>query len=239
MASAKDCCVHGMDASDNGSPAREACTHGCDQGTCGNTTPHVNYLAGETHEVHNGGYDAHDGGYDAYDGGYDAYDGGYDAYDGGYDAYDGEDFTEEVPKPDPSEFDAAETEGVQRLTAEYQRLTQNEPSPTMSAAISQVAAAYVREYAPTHVQPVSRFDLQQLMYRIIRTWFHLKQEGNFLLGGRYYVSWTNDGNLRVEKISYKLRHEYTLCNDDALDIIMGELYSELPVLVPQLHTLLN
>lgn len=218
-----------------GVPAREACTHGCDQETCGNTTPQVNYLAGESHDL------------------YTIQQGcpcrvladGVCKCSSNCIIYPelptcfSEDFREEVPKPDPSEFDAAKADGVQRLTAEYQRLTQNEPSPTMSAAISQVVAAYVREYAPTHVQTVGRFDLQQLMYRIIRTWFHLKQEGNFLLGGRYYVSWTNDGNLRVEKITYKLRHEYTRCNDDALDIIMGELYSELPVLVPQLHTLLN
>jgi hypothetical protein len=236
MASTMDSCVYGQVASENGSRARIACTHGCDQGTCGNTTPHVNYLAGESHDIY---ATRHQGCPCRV------------LADGVCECSSnciiypelptcfGEVFGEELPKLSSEEFDAAEADGVQRLTAEYLRLTHNEPSPTMSAAISKVVAAYVREHAPTRVQTVGIFDVRQLMCKVIRTWFHIKQEGNFLLGGRYDVSWTKEGNLRVEKISYKLVHEYTLCNDEALGLIMDELYSELPVLVPQLHDLLN
>ncbi len=235
MASAMDSYVYGMDASENGSQARKACTYGCDQGTCGNTTPHVNYLAGESHDL----YAIHQGcpcrvladGVCKCSSNCIIYPELPTCF--------GEVLGEEAPVLSPEEFYAAEDAGVRVMTAEYRRLTENEPSPTMSAAISKVVAAYVREHAPTRVQTVGRFDKRRLMCRIIRTWFHLKQEGNFLLGGRYDVSWTKEGNLRVEKISYNLVHEFTLCNDEALGLIMDELYSDLPVLVPQLHSLLN
>ena len=128
--------------------------------------------------------------------------------------------------------------GIQCLTDEYFRLTTKKPSPAIEDAISHVVSAHVHEYAPTHVQHVGNFDKRHLMRKVIQTWFHIKQEGNFLLGGRYDVSW-KDGNLRLEKISYKLRHEFTLCNDKALSLIMDILYDDLPVLVPQLHELLN
>jgi hypothetical protein len=231
MASVKVCCVYGMD----GSHAREACTHGCDQGTCGNTTPHVNYLAGESHDfdtIHqgcpcrvraNGVCKCSSNGII------------YPELPTCFGAV----FGEELPERSPEEFYAAAAYGIMKMTAEYWRLTHNKPSPTMMAAISQVVAAYVRKHAPTHVQTVGKFDVRHLMRHIIRTWFHLKGSGRFMLGGRYDVSWTMEGNLRVEKISYKLVHEYTLCNDNALGLIMDELYSDLPVLVPQLHKLLN
>jgi hypothetical protein len=218
-----------------GVPARRACTHGCDQWTCGNTTPHVNYLAGESHDL----YTIHQGcpcrvladGVCKCSSNCIIYPELPTCF--------GEAFGEKAPMPDPMEFDAAKNAGIRTMTAEYRRLTQNKPSPTMTDAISRVVAAYVMERAPTHVQTVCRFDTRRLMHKVIRTWFHIKQEGNFLLGGCYDVSWTMEGNLRVEKISYNLVHEYTLCNDNALGLIMDELYADLPILVPQLHDLLN
>lgn len=235
MASAMGSCVYGMDASENGSQARKACTYGCDQGTCGNTTPHVNYLAGESHDL----YTIHQGcpcrvladGVCKCSSNCIIYPELPKCF--------GEVFGEKLPEHSPEEFYAAEKAGVRTMTAEYQRLTHNEPSPTMFAAISKVVAAYVREHAPTHVQTVGKFDKLRLMCRVVRTWFHLKGSGRFMLGGRYDVSWTKEGNLRVEKIGYNLVHEYTRCNDEALGLIMDELYSDLPVLVPQLHSLLN
>lgn len=234
MASSVDCYVFGMEASDNGSRARKACTHGCDQGMCGDTTPHVNFLAGETHDVYSRQIRCPCR---------DIADGVCKCSSNGFiypelPACFGEVFGEEGPTPSDKEFDDAVADGIRCLSDEYRRLTDGEPSPTMAAAISHVVSGYVNEYAPTHVQHVFHINTRQLMRKVIQTWFHIKQEGRFMLGGRYDVSW-KDGNLRLEKISYKLRHEYTLCNNAALDLLMDILCDYRDFLAPQLNSLLN
>jgi len=241
MASFTDSYVLGIGASDNGPQARKACTHGCDQGMCGDTTPHVNFLAGETHDVHDGGIGVYSRQIrcpcrDIADGVCKCSSNGF-IYPELRTCF-GEVFGEEAPAPEPAAFDAAVADGIQLLTTEYRRLTLNRPSPTMAAAISHVVSAHVHGYAPAHVMYVVSFDMRNLMRKVIQTWFHIKQEGNFKLGGRYDVSW-KDGNLRLEKISYKLRHEFTLCNTAALDYITSMFYDDFDMLIDQLHDLLN
>jgi hypothetical protein len=201
---------------------------------CGDTTPHVNFLAGETHDVYSKQIrcpcrDIADGVCKCSSNGF--------IYPELPTCF-GEVFGEEGPTPSDKEFDDAMADGIQLLTDEYRRLTDGEPSPTMAAAILHVVSAHVHGYAPAHVMYVVSFDMRNLMRKVIQTWFHIKQEGSFTLGGRYDVSW-KDGNLRLEKISYKLRHEYTLCNDKALSLIMDILCDDRDFLAPQLNSLLN
>lgn len=238
MASSADCYVTRMEeASFNGLQTRNACTHGCDQGICGDTTPHINYLAGETHNVYTMQIPCPcrtiaDGLCKCSSNGF--------IYPELPTCF-GEIFDEDLGTgPSDAEFRDAVADGIKSLTDEYTSLAANKETPAIIVdAISHVVTTHVYKHFPEHVQYVNKSDMQNLLSKVILRYFHITKEGRFMLARRYDVSW-KDGNLHLEKYNANLTREFKCCNDTALNFIMEILYDKVDLfLAPQLLEMLR